>query len=231
MTAHNLETRNVGNQWVQHRRGQFGGGLSQRGHQSGACLGGTFKDCAKGRNQNLITFRKTFRNFSSLNRSKGQGNCASLDILQHLPVLSWECTKNACLLGIGRPESARPELAESCVENVAAKLLGVNSLADLSHLPVMECPTILHSILYLFLQWFLGYHSFPFFPILSLSVPFFPTLVPFFAILLTSFSPISFSPISFVFQHNHAISDFSQFGPSLSPSCSVLVTCTAHRRP
>ena len=83
----------------------------------------------------------------------------------------------------------------------------------------------------IFLHWFLGYHSFPFFPILSHSVPFFPILVPFVAILLTSFSPISFSPISFVFQHNHAISDFSQFGPSLSPSCSVLVTCTADRRP
>lgn len=33
---------------------------------------------------------------------------------------------------IGRPESARPELWNSCVENVAAKLLGVNSLADVS---------------------------------------------------------------------------------------------------
>ena len=97
--------------------------------------------------------RKAFRNLSSLNRSKSQRNCY---------------TTNACpsqtheALGIGRPESDRPELWNSCVENVAAKLLGVNSLADVSHLPVMEFRAILHLILH----WFLFYHFFPFLPIL-----------------------------------------------------------------
>ena len=100
----------------------------------------------------------------------------------------------------------------------------------------LACDGVSHNFaldsLLVFCSGFLGYH---FLPILSDPFPFCPILSDscfhFFAILLTSFSPISFSPISFVFQHNHAISDFSQFGPSLSPSCSVLVTCTAHRRP
>ena len=104
--------------------------------------------------------RKAFRNLSSLNRSKSQRNCY---------------TTNACpsqtheALGIGRPESARPELWNSCVENVAAKLLGVNSLADVSHLPVMEFRAILHLILH----WFLFYH---FFQISSHFFPFFSIL-------------------------------------------------------
>ena len=123
--------------------------------------------------------RKAFRNLSSLNRSKSQRNCY---------------TTNACpsqtheALGIGRPESARPELWNSCVENVAAKLLGVNSLADVSHLPVMEFRAILHLILH----WFLFYHFFPFLPILchSFLFPFFPILshsVPSFPIVSHSF--------------------------------------------
>ena len=55
------------------------------------------------------------------------------------------------------------------MENVAAKLLGVNSLADVSHLPVMEFHAILH--------WFLFYNFFPFLPFFSIlfhSVPSFP---------------------------------------------------------
>lgn len=170
--AHNLEIRNFGNQWVQHRRGQFGGGLSERGHQSGACLGGTSKIA-----------RKAFRNLSSLNSIKKElWNCPFPDIFQHLPVFSRGYTTNACpsqtheALGIGRPESARPELWNSCVENVAAKLLGVNSLADVSHLPVMEFRAILHLILH----WFLFYHFFPFFSILFHSFPFFPIVSHFF---------------------------------------------------
>ena len=131
------------------------------------------------------------------------------------------CTKSTCpsqtheLLGIGWPESARPELGQTCVdstqvspssgralsgrpisngscvwlgravENVAAKLLGVNSLADVSHLPVMEFRAILHLILH----WFLFYHFFQisshFFPFFSiLFSPFFS--FPFFSILFHS---------------------------------------------
>ena len=122
------------------------------------------------------------------------------------------CTKRTCpsqtheLLGIGWPESARPELGQTCVdstqvspssgralsghpisnglcvwlgravENVAAKLLGVNSLADVSHLPVME----FHAMLHLILHWFLCYHFFPFFSILFHSFPFFPIVSHFF---------------------------------------------------
>ena len=92
--------------------------------------------------------RKAFRNLSSLNSIKKElWNCGIVLFLiffQHLPVFSRGYTTNACpsqtheALVIGRPESARPELWNSCVENVAAKLLGVNSLADVSHLPVME---------------------------------------------------------------------------------------------
>ena len=135
--------------------------------------------------------RKAFRNLSSLNRSKSQRNCY---------------TTNACpcqtheALGIGRPESARPELWNSCVENVAAKLLGVNSLADVSHLPVMEFRAILH----LLLHWFLFYHFFPFLPISSYFFPFFSVLFfpffsfPFFPIL--SHSVPSFPIVSHSFR-------------------------------
>ena len=124
--------------------------------------------------------RKAFRNLSSLNRSKSQRNCY---------------TTNACpsqtheALGIGRPESARPELWNSCVENVAAKLLGVNSLADVSHLPVMEFRAILHLILH----WFLFYHFF------QISSHFFP----FFSILFSPFFSFPFFPI-----HSHSVPSF-----------------------
>ena len=187
MQPHNLEIRNFGNQWVQHRRGQFGGGLSERGHQSGACLGGTFENCSKG-------IPKSFQS-QSIKKSKELWNCPSPDIFQHLPVFSRGYTTNACpsqtheALGIGRPESARPELWNSCVENVAAKLLGVNSLADVSHLPVMEFRAILHLILH----WFLFYHFF------QISSHFFP----FFSILFSPFFSFPFFPI-----HSHSVPSF-----------------------
>ena len=135
-------------------------------------------------------------------------------------------TTNACpsqtheALGIGRPESARPELWNSCVENVAAKLLGVNSLADVSHLPVMEFRAILHLILH----WFLFYHFFPFFsilfhsflfhsfrsfPILSHPFPLFPILSDSFLIFaILSTKLLLFLPFLSYFKLLHAISHY-----------------------
>ena len=144
-----------------------------------------FENCAKG-------IPKSFQSQFDQKGIVELWNCPFPDIFQHLPVFSRGYTTNACpsqtheALGIGRPESARPELWNSCVENVAAKLLGVNSLADVSHLPVMEFRAILHLILH----WFLFYHFFPFLPISSHSFPFFSIL--FFSILS---DPFPFCPI------------------------------------
>ena len=138
------------------------------------------------------------------------------------------------------------------MENVAAKLLGVNSLADVSHLPVMEFHAILHWFLFYnffpFLPFFsILFHSFPFCPILSHCFPFFPILFSFLQFFLLSYFFFSHFFLSY-FKLLHAISHYfsvffnvflvcdspaAQFSSGVPSSGEISdttpVTCTAHQ--
>ena len=247
---HNLEIRNFGNQWVQHRRGQFGGGLSERGHQSGACLGGTFENCSKGipksfQSQSIKKSKELLHNecmSESDTRSvryRTAGKCPA----RALEFLRGEC---GCEVARGQQLSRRQPLAcDGVSRNFALDFALVFVLPFLPNF-VPFLPILFHSF-FSILFFSILFHSFPFCPILSHCFPFFPILFSFLQFFLLSYFFFSHFFLSY-FKLLHAISHYfsvffsvflvcdspaAQFSSGVPSSGEISdttpVTCTAHQ--